>query len=127
MHVAVLVLKVAWLLSVIVFAGMWLTQNHVVELWLLLPSVMLGLSFVVFHTAPPLIRWIHHSLVALALLVGICGYIWLVYFPPGEQSAIGAFFLVFLIGLGYVLFVLVLLAWLGIHRVAQNKRVRMGI
>lgn len=128
MHVAALVLKAVWLLAVVFFTGTWLsgmgfTQLHIMELELdlLLPSVMLGLSFVVFYSAPAPLRWIHHSIVGLALLGGIGGFVWLVYFPPGEQSAIAAFFLAWFIGACYVLFLLVLLVWLGVLRVAQRR------
>lgn len=121
MHAAVLVLKAVWLLAVFFFAGMWFTQNHIMELELLLPSVMLGLSFVVFYSAPAPLWWIHHSVVGLALLAGIGGFVWLVYFPTSEMSALGAYFLVWGIGAGYVLFSLVLLVWLGILRVVQQR------
>lgn len=128
MHAAVLVLKTVWLLAVFFFAGTWLsgmgfTQLHIMELELdlLLPSVMLGLSFIVFHSAPAPLWWIHHSIVGLALLAGIGGFVWLVYFPASEMSALGAYFLVWGIGAGYVLFLLVLLVWLGVLRVVQRR------
>src|SRR5262245_25632316 len=94
-------LEAIWALTVVVYGvigpgwiGYWFE--------LVLPPVMLALSFVVFQNAPRPIRLIHHWLVSLALLAAAGGWLWMVILFPKEQSPVGAVLLLVLIGHVYV-------------------------
>jgi hypothetical protein len=115
----VLVVKAVWLVAVLLFAVVWLGHIRAWTLLFSLPPVTLVLSFFVFHRAPRPVRRVHHSVVALALL--ICGSLFVSWaFFPKEQSPVGAFLLVWGIGAGYLVFLLLMLGWLGILRLAQQ-------
>lgn len=84
-----------------------------------LPFVMLVLSLVVFRNAPFHFRWAHHVPVIAALITASVGVGWLVFFGR-EQSAVGAYFLVYMIGLGYSAFILLFLVALAIHKILSK-------
>ena len=114
------ILTIIWFLAAATFAGMWLTQTHLLLLEVALPVVMLALSFSVFRNLRPSLRRAHNVVVGVCGVGAAVGAVWLVLFGR-EQSSVGAFFLVYLTGIAYVLFIVALSLWAVFSRSRDAK------
>lgn len=107
--------------ALVVFVVLWVIRTHLIWLDISLPFVMLLFSLVVFRNAPFHFRWAHHVPVMAALITTSVGVGGLVFFGR-EQSAAGAYFLVYMIGLGYSAFILLFLVALAIYKILPKLR-----
>lgn len=116
-----------WGAAVFSFIYMWATQAwpsssfFLADPAIFLPLVMLTLSFSVFNRSPNVVRIFHHAVVALALLALSVGVVYLLYFARGSTSAVGAFFLAFGIGVGYVCLLFVSALAYGIATIVRRR------
>lgn len=80
----------------------------------ILPIVMMLLSIIVFNKFPYTIKIIHNLVVILAVTITLVIDVYLLF--RGGQSSIGVFYLSFVVGVVYLLFIAVLLVIYAVNK-----------
>lgn len=109
-------------MAILIFVGLWLTPINYLSLQLVLPPLMLLLSFFVFSAAPRFIKLIHNFVASAILIGGLLGFIFMVFISSDPTSGDRAFLMIFIIGFGYALFALILLVWWATYATIQNRK-----
>jgi len=72
--------------------------------------------------APKFIKLIHHVIVSATLFGGLASFIFMVFLSNGSTSSVGAFLLVFMVGLCYTLFASVLSIWWATYVFIKTRK-----
>ncbi|MDT8371836.1 MAG: hypothetical protein RQ783_07590 [Gammaproteobacteria bacterium] len=99
-----LLIRLLWLAMCLLMAIAWIVQLPLGPFGLMLPYATMLLSLRVFHSSPKTFRYIHHSFIASTIIISLIFVIRFLFYS-GDQGGIAAFFLVYGVAMGYLLFI----------------------
>ena len=105
---------VLWLFLIIILALIWRVKVRFAANGMVIPYLILILSFYVFNRTPTVFRRIHHWFTLPALLISLSGSYYFAFYG-GEQGGVGAYLLTYGAIASYLIFISLFLLALTIR------------